>query len=220
MKKLNRIIYVYIFGIILLLVLIVGVTVAFFVSAANVGGNNIGGVTANVSLNLRVSPLSAGINNPLIPQLSDTIQEAVVGTSNGSCVDDNNNTVCQVYEIIVENTGDTALTVNGTITFLADTISDLKWGLGTSATTGFSAQNTYSKTETDLIGPGIADLQEIDLEANDNVSNSGNDMAKFYIVVYIEEKNADQSSENTGSFSATVSFDAAGGNGISATFAS
>lgn len=220
MKKLDKIMYIYIFGIVVLLLLIVGTTFAFFTAIAESGPGKITGSTATMGLNLSVFPKSDGINNPLVPQETSSIADAVIGTENGSCVDDNNNTVCQVYEIVIENTGDTSISLNGTISFVAPTVEDLKWGLGTSATSGFSSSNTYAKTETDLIGPGVNDLQSISLEASDNVSGSGDDTAKFYIVVYIEERSINQSSTNYGDFTGTVTFNAASGNGVSATFVS
>jgi hypothetical protein len=51
-----------------------------------------------------MSPASS-VKGGLIPQLDEYITSAVIGV-NGSCVDGNNNPVCQVYKITVKNTVD------------------------------------------------------------------------------------------------------------------
>ena len=63
-------------------------------------------------------------------------------------------------------------------------------------------------------------MQTITLQPNDGLNNSGLDMKKFYIVIYIEETGENQTSTNTGGFQGTVTFSASGGSGVSATFSS
>jgi hypothetical protein len=220
MKNINKVIIYTIIGVLILIVTVIGVSFAFFTVTTDTDRTNISGDTGNTELKLTVTAKSSGLNNLLIPQPSSTIDVAVVGTNGESCVDGAGNTVCQVYEIIIENTGDIPTSVNGILNFDADTMENLKWGLGSSSISGFSADKTYSKTETDLIGPGVEGLQDLTLEANDNVSKSGNDTAIFYIVVYIEETNTNQAESNTGKFTGTITFETAGKNKISANFGS
>ena len=221
MRKIDKTMLIFLIGILTLIIAIAGATFAFFsVVVDEATGDKITGTTASMDLDLSIVSKSAGFDNPLIPQKTDAIASAVVGTSNGSCVDDNGNTVCQVYEIVIKNLGSDAVNITGSLVLNASTISDLKWGLGTSATEGFSPNKIYEKTENDLINPDTAGMQTITLQPNDGVNNSGLDMKKFYIVIYIEETGENQTSTNTGSFQGTVTFSASGGSGVSATFSS
>lgn len=217
MNKTNKIIYIYISAIVILLVLIIGVTFAFFVTTG--GEKAFSSDTATVDLELNIYPRSSGMENPLIPQKTSSIGSAVEGTTNGSCVDNNGNTVCQVYEIVVENKSNIPIDLNGVMRLKADTIDDLRWGLGTGINEGFSAEKTYDKTETDLINPNSSELQKITLKENDNTNNAGDDTAKFYVVIYLEENEQNQSATNVGDFSGEVEFYSADG-GISANFSS
>lgn len=215
MNKTNKIIYIYISAIVILLVLIIGVTFAYFATSGN--KINFDGNTATVDLELNVYPRSSGMENPLIPQKTSSIGSAVEGTAKGSCIDNNGNTVCQVYEIVVENKSNIQIDLNGEIRLLAATIDDLRWGLGTGINEGFSADKTYAKTETDLVNPSVNELQKITLKEKDNIDNDGEDTAKFYVVIYLEELDKSQAGTNTGNFSGEVEFYSADG-GISAKF--
>ncbi len=81
--------------------LIIGYTYSFFnVTATN--DSVISGEAASVNLSLEVEKIAPSTNKGLVPQLDQYITSAVIGR-NGSCVDDNNNNVCQVYKITVTN---------------------------------------------------------------------------------------------------------------------
>lgn len=219
MNKTNKIIYLYIFGIVILIVAIIGMTYAYFTASSS--NSNISGGTAKLELELNIYPKSDGIENPLIPQKKSSIGSAVIGNENGSCVDNNGNTVCQVYEIVVENKGETDLILNGTMTLVADTIDDLRWGLGTGVKEGFSENKTYDKLKTDLIDPVTDELQSITLQKKDNIVGSGDDTAKFYVVIFLEEKDQNQTGTNIGEFHGEVEFYAVNGEGgVKATFTS
>lgn len=213
MDKTNKIIYIYISIIVILLVLIVGVTFAYFVAKGEEVGFD--GNTATVGLELSVNRVSSRWDQPLMPQNTDTIASAVIGTNNESCVDSNGNTVCQVYEIVIENKSNISIDLTGEIRLKADTIADLRWGLGDSATTGFSPDKTYSKDTTDLIGPSDdSELQKITLAEKDDINDAN--IAKFYVVIYLPDV---QTGTNTGEFTGEVEFYSADG-GIKATFES
>lgn len=203
-------------GVLTLIAAIVGTTFAFF--AITISGGSFTGGTASVGLKLTITPKSSGIENPLIPQETSAIANAVIGTNNGSCVDENGNTVCQVYEIMLENTGEAGAIVNVMLNLTTEGIQNLKWGIGTGPTTGFSSSKIYELTETDLVSPDVLGLQSITLKPKDNLVASGEDTAMFYIVIYIEEINSDQSSLDVGDFTGTVTVNAANGKGITATF--
>lgn len=218
MKKTDKVFVFLGIGIITLIIAIIGTTFAFF--SVTIRNDAFTGTTATMGLKLTITPKSAGFDNPLIPQKTSAIANAITGTDNGSCVDANGNTVCQVYEIMIENTGDAGNIITASLNLQAETIADLKWGIGTTATTGFSSNKIYEITETDLIGPSVTGMQQLTLKANDNVAKQGEDTAIFYVVIYIEETNNEQSGNNRGTFTGTVNIEAAGGNGVTATFTS
>ena len=195
---------VFVFG-----MLIAGGTYSYF-SASNVE-KTFTSNTGKIGLNITVNALSKEASTkPLIPQKTSSIGNAVKGEENGSCLDELGNAVCKVYEITVENTSSNPLEVSGRLEIVASTIPDLKWGKGTGATTGFSSTSVYALTETDLIDPKTAGLQTIVLAANGT--------QKYYIVVFLEETNFEQSTTNYGSFTGTVTFETTGGVGTVAKF--
>ena len=84
-----------------LIIGLIGYTYSFFnVTATN--DSVIYGEAASVNLSLEVEKIAPSTNKGLVPQLDQYITSAVIGR-NGSCVDDNNNNVCQVYKITVTN---------------------------------------------------------------------------------------------------------------------
>ena len=202
-------------AVVTLVVAIIGASYAFFEATIASNGSNVTGSTADIGVNLVVTPLSDGINNDMSLQSTDTIATAIVGTENGSCVDENENTVCKVYSILIENIGDSSLSIVASLTFSAESITNLKWGKGTSATAGFSSNSMYSMSETDLINPSTSGVQSTTLAAFDGVSGSGNDSVTYYVVVYIEDTGGIQA--DNGTFTGIVTVGGANGS-ISATF--
>lgn len=184
-------------AILTIIVAIAGSTFAFFqVTASN---NNIikgdSAYTAN-SLQLTVALSSTNATGKLVPQLAvsgttNVLQSAVTGaTGKGSCVDANGNTICKVYTITVKNNTTTKYYVTGTLALTADSMPNLKWARGTSATAGFSGTGTtYTKTDTALAS---------------NVELAGGASASYYVVIWINETGSAQT--DSGSFSGTVTF--------------
>ena len=94
---------IFLIGILTLIIAIAGATFAFFsVVVDEATGDKITGTTASMDLDLSIVSKSAGFDNPLIPQKTDAIASAVVGTSNGSCVDDNGNTVYMLRRFMID----------------------------------------------------------------------------------------------------------------------
>ena len=86
---------------ILIIIGIIGYTYSFF-TATVTDSVTIRGEAASLNLSLTVTKLAPNNTKGLIPQLDDYITSAVIGR-NGSCIDDNNNNVCQVYKITLKN---------------------------------------------------------------------------------------------------------------------
>ena len=129
---------------VLIMIALIGYTYSYFnVSVTN--DTTISGRVASLSLTLNVSRVAPSNTNGLIPQLDQYITSAVIGR-NGSCVDDNNNNVCQVYQIKVRNTSSVSLYANGTVALNANNNPNLKWAQisGTTSPTLVSGVNTPS----------------------------------------------------------------------------
>lgn len=185
-------------GILTIVVAIAGASFAFFqVTASN--NNVIKGTSAYTTNNLSLSVTlsSSYATGKLVPQLekigsTNLLQKAVTGTNSKSCVDGNNNTICKVYTITITNNTDTKFYVTGTLSLVADSMPNLKWGTGTSATTGFDGVTTsavHEKTYTSLAS---------------NVELAANTSASYYVVVWISETGSAQT--DSGSFTGTVTF--------------
>ena len=97
--------------VILLIIIVVGATYAYF-SATAKSDNDIKGGTLDVSLGLSVKKVSAtgSKSENLIPIYDGTIsgyasQLETAAQSKYNCIDKNDYTVCQIYEITISNTG-------------------------------------------------------------------------------------------------------------------
>jgi len=173
---------------VLIIIALIGYTYSYFnVSVTN--DTTISGRVASLSLTLNVSRVAPSNTNGLIPQLDQYITSAVIGR-NGSCIDDNNNNVCQVYQIKVKNTSSVSLYANGTVTLDNKNNPNLKWAQisGTTSPTLVSSVNT----------PSTVKLVEDELF-------TANQEKIYYIVVWISETGEAQ--YDTGSFTGTVTFE-------------
>ena len=189
-------------GVATLIVAIIGATFAYFTATAD-DNNTIQGSAATVKLGLTVQKVSHG-NKGLVPQLETALSSAMkgvddAGTGEDSCVDANGNTVCQVYKITVNNSGTGDAKLNGTLALEKGSVTNLKWA-------------TVTGWGTDPVAGGAKDDNNLDT----NVTVTGGGSKEYYVVIWIEEKDAPQ--EDTGNFTGTVTFDAAGGEGVTSTF--
>ena len=191
-------------GVATLIVAIIGATFAYFTASAT-NNETIQGNAATVGLNLTVEKVSDG-DKGLVPQkpgapLTSAMKgvDATANSGDDSCIDANGNTVCQVYKITVENTGSAEAKLNGTLTLEKSTVTNLKW---TTVQTWESEPTPDATKENDELAKGIT------------LSGSGSE--EYYVVIWIEELNTPQ--EDTGSFTGSVSFNAADGSGVTSTF--
>ena len=169
-----------------LIIGLIGYTYSFFnVTATN--DSVIYGEAASVNLSLEVEKIAPSTNKGLVPQLDQYITSAVIGR-NGSCVDDNNNNVCQVYKITVTNSG-SALYVNGTLTLSAKNNPNLKWAEISGTTNPTLKSNVNSNTYMQL--------------TSNEYYNSG-EAKDYYVVLWISETGIAQS--DNGDFSGIVRF--------------
>ena len=200
MKDKKKIRYA-IIGIIVLLITITSSTYAYFaISASN--STAINGVAANVGLVLnvkKITPETSGVDT-LIPQLESALGTAISNTY--KCIDDNNNTVCQVYRARLTNNGNATVRVKGTIAFSnINNIPHLKWKLIENATSiGTNTGTTASTAATKFI-------TETTINANQTED--------YCFVIWIDETGSIQN--ESGTFTATLTFTDSNGTGLTST---
>ena len=213
----------------LILVLFLSITSAtyayFAISAIN--DNTVTGNAATVNLTLTVTklfPTSSSTNTGvLVPQLSisgSATSPLATALKNG-CVDNNQNVVCQVYKITIQNVGGTATqVVDGKVSFYGNTemttdvhstMQNLKWKLITSVDTTTPA-NSVLGTNTDL------EANSSDNVFADDVTLVTNAKYDYYMIIWINEINADQPVEPGKSFYGKIQFNSANGTGVTSTF--
>ena len=189
-------------GVLTMITAIAGATFAFFQVTATVD-DKISGTAATIDFDLAVNLSSAAAteNGKMVPQLDSAIQSAVTGTTNGSCVDGNGNTVCKVYTITITNNSTSTVSLTGELVLTAATIPNLKWTTGTSATAGFTGAKT--KADTDL---------------SSAFTLAPTNSKTFYVAIWISEIGSAQT--DSGSFSGTVTFKSTTGEGVTSTITS
>ena len=147
----------------------------------------------------------ASATSGLIPIYDGTVtghtsQLSAAATATNQCVDKNGYTVCKVYKISVKNSGTTATIVNTTLNLNNGGVANIKWAKMTSATavdTALPTNNTVSTGKS--LGAG-ATLEQ-------------------YIMVYLKNTGADQTSTDAGkTISGTVTVTASTGSQVQATF--
>ena len=169
-----------------LIIGLIGYTYSFFnVTATN--DSVIYGEAASANLTLTVTKVSPSDTKGLVPQLDDYITSAVIGRK-GSCVDDNNNNVCQVYKITLKNNG-ASVYVNGTLTLSANLNFNLKWAQISGPTSPTLTSNIHSNTYMQL--------------TSNELYNSGEEK-NYYIVLWISETGGIQTDK--GNFTGIVRF--------------
>lgn len=212
--------------ILVLVFCVTGATYAYFaISATN--NNTITGNAATVNLTLSVDkifPTATSENTgAMVPQLSTSGTETsplAVALKSG-CVDANTNVVCQVYKITIQNIGGTATqVVDGSVSFYSNatlttdvstTMPNLKWKLITSADATTPA-NSVLGTNADL----AANFQN-NIFANDVTLATG-DGSTYHMIIWINETNAEQPTDEGQTFYGKIEFNSSNGTGVTSTF--
>ncbi len=198
LQKKNKFIYLGL-TLIVLIFSITGATYAYFALTAT-NNTTITGTVGGATLSLTVTKSFPTATTNMVPQLESTLDEAISTTY--SCVDENNNVVCQVYKAVVKNTGTTSAELMGTISFQnIDTLPNLKWKLIPSERTiGEATGATATTTEQTFEAKKIF---------------APNETATYYFVIWIDEIGAAQT--DRGTFRATINFKPTNGTGITST---
>lgn len=207
-KRMNKPLIYAIAGVALLVIAVSGSAYAYFSASAS-NTNAITGKTLDVQLSIAsLQKVSKGTGD-LIPIHDGTVSghttnqlTTAVSTTN-DCVDKNNYTVCQVYELVINNGGTNATTVDTEITVSGST--GIKWA----KMTGRNALGDVNLT-TGALATGVT----LPAKAN-NVNGS----VTQYFVVYLQNTGGDQTSADSGkTIKGTVTVKASTGANIEATF--
>ena len=191
-------------GVALLIIAVAGSAYAYFTASAT--SDAFTGSTLDVKLDKpTVTLVSTKATGGLIPIYDGTVtghtsQLSAAATATNQCVDKNGYTVCKVYKISVKNSGTTDTIVNTTLNLNNGGVANIKWAKMTSATavdTALPTNNTVSTGKS--LGAG-ATLEQ-------------------YIMVYLKNTGADQTSTDAGkTISGTVTVTASTGSQVQATF--
>ena len=201
MENNGRGIFYGVIGVATLIVAIIGATFAYF-SASVTNDTDVKGSTASgASLSMVVTKISdeATAKN-MIPMLSTDLQKGVTGTNSKSCIDDNGNTVCQVYKVTVTNgSGDIGVNVKGTMN-LTSNGKNMKWQVLTDATTVNADATTVAQGTDGVI--------------TDNQALTASGTHDFYLVIWLDETNAAQDADDAGkTFNGTITFNGVNSDG-------
>lgn len=200
-------------GVATLVVAIIGATFAYF-SASATAETKVTGSAATVGLSVSLEKVSKDATGGLIPISESLLTKALAGdtaSGNKMCLDKDGNTVCQLYKITVENTGNAAATLNGTLTLTAEGYDNLKWA-NVNKDSGLTAATTPTE-----IPAGNLNASSVSAITTNEVFNGG-DIKYYYIMIYINEINSAQEKVDTGNFEGTVTFGGPSGKGTTATF--
>ena len=190
-------------GVATLVVAIIGATFAYFSASATNDTDVKGSTASGASLAIAVTKVSdEATSKNMIPMLSTDLQKGVTGTASKSCIDANNNTVCQVYKVTVTNgSADIGINVKGTMN-LTSTAKNMKWQVLTDAKTVNADATT---TAQGAVGTIV-----------DNQALTASGTHDFYLVIWLDETNAAQDADDAGkTFNGTITFNGVNSDGSS-----
>lgn len=205
-------------GVATLVVAIIGATFAYFSAQATADGDSITGSTNNdlagaLSVNVtRVNKTVTAANSiDLVPANIDGTLETVNNAVKAKC-EANGYTGCHLYKIEAQSTQSVA---NASILLSSLTVES-------TAKTNW-AYAIYTGTETsatNIVKTGSLNVTEpVDMHANAELT--ANTPVTYYLIVYLKNvdsaQNAGDASDETGTYTGTVTMNAAGGK-VSATF--
>lgn len=212
--------------ILVLFLSVTGTTYAYFAFSAT--NNTINGEAAVVDLALDVTKVFPAADSEntgvMVPQLSTSGSDnsALSSALKNGCVDGNNNIICQVYRVNIQNSNGTAAqVVDGDIAFYGNsamtndvnsTMPNLRWKLITSVDVT-TPSNSVLGSNVDL----IADANDDNVFANDITMTIG-DEKDYYIIIWINETQQDQVIDVGNSFYAKITFDSSNGTGVTSNF--
>ena len=204
-------------GVATLVVAIIGATFAYFSAQATATGSDITGSTNNdlaKALSVTVTRVNEAVTNAnsidLVPANIDGTTETVNNAVKANC-EANGYTGCHLYKIEAQSTQSVA---NASILLSSLTVNSkakTNWAYAIYTGTETSATNVVKTGSLDVTTP--VDMHNAALTANTPVT--------YYLIVYLKNvdsaQNAGDAADETGTYTGTVTMNAAGGK-VSATF--
>ena len=187
-------------GVLVLIAVVSGGTYAYYAfSATNTGTVSGSAAKAAGQYTMTVTKMApTGNNTTLVPQLTSTINQAVIGTGGNKCIDGNGNTVCLIYKIEMTNS----------------TTASFAYGLKFRIANGSSSKFTYLKysalsaasySATQASGvTGITASSAVTTDGNIETGTLTTSGKTSYLIIWLDEPNLEQASTDYGSFTGTV----------------
>lgn len=203
-------------GVATLIVAIIGATFAFF-SASQTNNNTIAGQTLDVADNFTLnvekvtfSDVTAG-SNDLVPADLNGGETAGINQALQAKCEKDGYTGCHLYRITAES-GQKLSTASITIDSLTatnDPAQNWKYSVFTGSETN---ADTLVKNDT------FNSIQTKAFDMHSGAVVNADTPVVYYLLIYLENTESDQSTTDAGSYSGSVSFKAAGSGEISASF--
>ncbi len=185
----------------IVIISLLGVTLAYFVAVANNTGDNIEGRTFDFGASINLTTIYRA--NNLVP-LSDNLVGTAISKETNKCIDKNGRDVCSLYSITLSNTGDTvSLTPSITTTNSTYTTNDIRCQLYDSSFTAVS----------DVITPSNTNNGKVYMTSNSNnlSINLSSTSKDYYLVIWLEETNNSQTDDYSKIYNGTITFEGENG---------
>ena len=183
-----------------LIIAIISYTYSIFIVKKSDTGTITGTVASeNLSIEVnQVAPFGDHSSKGLVPQRDTAITSAVKGTKS-RCVDDNENAVCQVYEVIVTNEGSSIVKLDGIIELNAGENPNLKWALIDSYSDEMTDKPSLLTEANPHSNKKMVSNEEFDKYGTEGATNT------YYLVMWISEVEGQQN--DTGEFNGLITFE-------------
>lgn len=235
MKKIDKKMIYFLVGCLLLVMLVVGATYAYFTAKAS-NDNTVKGDAATVSFGLSVDKVTTvDMAYGLVPMKNNQAPKAAIN----KCHDDNNNAGCQLYKITINADSDTVMFLDGYVfmtpkderleTRIANVYTDDKENFYTKFTSDDFKKEDFNESNYIKTGVRVTNKETSPKRTEDYnclvISNEkiGGDVGRtreFYIMVWVYD-NGEAQDYLQGmqlAYQGEVTFITAEGNEISATF--
>lgn len=202
-------------GVATLVVAIIGATFAYF--SASDTDSGITGETADASnLELTVEKLTTQTAG-LIPMLDEDLGKGITGENSKNCVDANGNSVCNVYQIALKN-GKSPVQIAGDIKFVSTARNIVYSVLGSDLAETKTLAELATTAGTGTTGKAFGTPTTLDT----NTAYAAEETKYYYVAVWLHETGGAQEDDdaNKKTYTGTVTFNAANGGGVTATFSS
>lgn len=214
-------------GVATLIVAIIGATFAYFTVNATVTGNaNVTGnvaeidservaavVTKMTATEGKLVPLGSAIIAPGEGTIGATDQRSDALTAADMCFDTKGNKVCDVYKIVLTNSSEASINLEGTLTITPDQVKNsqnFKWSFYKDTNDAAFAANT-------LASATVNPVSTTTLETNHTLApNDGK--VTYYVMVWLNDTGAPQNEDQAASYTGAVQFTTASNAVIRAEF--